>query len=109
MLSVLDGEITVPNGAQNITITCYCSNSFKERLDTVRWFFNETRILLKHNVTKGHPYIVLNEALATLIIPTFNNSYSGTYTCGNDNDMDKTTVKSSIRLFVAVKPGKLCR
>ena len=52
---------------------------------------------------------MLNEALATLIIPTFNNSYSGTYTCGNDNDMDKTTVKSSIRLFVAVKPGKLYR
>ena len=50
-------------------------------------------------------YILLNETLATLIIPTFNGSYSGTYTCGNNNDMDRATAKSSINLLLAVKPG----
>ena len=50
--------------------------------------------------------MVLNESLATLIIPTFNGSYGGTYTCGNNNDMDRTTAKSSINLLLAVKPGK---
>ena len=52
--------------------------------------------------------MVLNESLATLIIPTFNGSYGGTYTCGNNNDMDRTTAKSFINLLLAVKPGKLC-
>ena len=89
-------------GTQNITITCYCSYGFNEGFNEVSWFFNGTRILSEQNLTKEHPYVVLSDITTTkLVIPIFNESYSGIYTCGNDN----YTVKGSIHLLFPVKPG----
>ena len=94
------------NDTQNTTIACYCRDGFN-RFDKARWFFDEARILLQQNTPRGHPYVTLDRDLATLIIPTFNESYSGIYTCGNENYIDNITAQASIQLLIPVRPGLL--
>ena len=91
-------------GTQNITITCYCSYGFNKGFYEVSWFFNGERILSEQNVTKEHPYVVLSDISTMLIIPIFNESYSGIYTCGNDH----YTSRGSIHLLFPVRPGTVC-
>ena len=96
------------NGALNITITCYCKDGFNRRFDKARWFFNETRILRQDTSSSGNPYVILDSGLATLIIPTFNGSYSGMYSCGNKINIDRLTAYSSVHLLIPpIKPGLL--
>jgi len=58
-------------------------------LSPVRWYHpNNMRILLQRNSPTGTPYFMNKNGgrLATLVIPTFSDSYDGTYTCGLNNN-----------------------
>jgi len=58
-------------------------------LSPVRWFHpNNMRISSQSNTPTGAPYYISsdNSRLATLVIPTFNDSYDGTYTCRLNNN-----------------------
>lgn len=62
---------------------------------------------MQKSTPKGQPYAIFDDDFATLIIPTFNGSYSGTYFCGNENNIYKLTAIGSINIFLSVRPGML--
>jgi len=73
------------DGTQNVTIECECVDYRGSRLRRVRWFFFGTTLVARQtDPPNGAPYYISanNGRLSTLVIPTFNDSYDGTYTCG---------------------------
>ena len=85
------------SGTVNVTIECRCPNS------RIRWFDpNNTRLLTKNNtVPHGAPYVdVVSPALVILVIPTFSDSYNGTYTCGIGNNYPPQA-STTVGLYVA--------
>jgi len=54
------------------------------RLQMTRWFLPDRNIVVTKN--DGTPYCSNSNRVSTLVIPTFNGSYDGTYTCGIGND-----------------------
>ena len=105
ILTITGKVLVFHNGTQNITIACYCKDRFNRRIERVRWFFyNKT--IQRDTSSGGHPYVVLDRNLATLIIPTFNGSFSGMYTCGNKININRLTVHSSVHLLIPpILPG----
>ena len=76
------------DGTQNVMIECRCVDGSNVALSPVRWFHpNNMRISSQSNTPTGAPYYISSDSsrLATLVIPTFNDSYDGTYTCGWDD------------------------
>ena len=63
---------------------------------STRWFnTNQIRLNTQANTNPGNPYFILNgtgNTEATLVIPTFNSSYAGTYTCGRNLLMNPATM-----------------
>ena len=89
----------LPNGTENVMIRCNCSEDDGSVITYARWYGpNESRI---NRVRTGDdapniPYFkrpddkIRDNRNIILVIPTFNDSYDGTYTCGrrdsNAND-----------------------
>ena len=78
----------VVNGTVNVMIQCTCVATGNQR---VRWYDINTIFLVQSNhptdYVAGSPYFILGTTVGnvqnvTLVIPTFNNSYDGTYSCG---------------------------
>ena len=75
------------SGTVNVTILCNnCTDGDGGTLSRVRWYDpNRTRLKVPGNRVPVAPYYLRlngsnNDAL--LVIPTFTDSYNGTYTCG---------------------------
>ena len=76
------------SGTENVTIQCNNCTDGNGTLDRVRWYdpagtklFGQTNT----NYVPGTPYFTRvddAENDITLVIPTFNDSYDGIYTCG---------------------------
>ena len=88
------------SGTENVMIQCNCtanSDSVKIRWQNPDGF----RILFrKHNnsYVNGTPYVTTNtksNISVTLVIPTFNNSYDGTYNCGRRVNNSKSAGPSA--------------
>ena len=75
------------SGTVNVTIQCNCTDDDGMVADSVRWYDPDgTRLLVntqKYYVA-GTPYFrrAPDDTNIILVIPTFNDSYDGTYTCG---------------------------
>ena len=75
------------SGTENVMIKCNCTDDDGTVVDRVRWYDpNGTRLLVNDhdNYVAGTPYFsrAPDNANIALVIPTFNDSYDGTYTCG---------------------------
>ena len=77
----------VVSGTVNVTIRCICSIITFGQF--VRWYDINGNFLRRNNhmnYVAGSPYYIRSttnpDTEATLFIPTFNDSYDGTYNCG---------------------------
>ena len=77
----------LPSGTENVMILCNnCIGNGGTVLDNLRWYDPAGASLIipaSSRFVNGTPHITrtfLNNV--TLVIPTFNDSYDGTYTCG---------------------------
>jgi len=72
-------DLIAANGTQNVMIECECVGDDGLQQSEIRWFLPDATIVATQaNVPDGAPY----HFNGTLVIPTFNDSYDGTYTCG---------------------------
>ena len=74
-------------GTENAMIQCNCTNDDSTVINEVRWYyFNGTRLIANTHsrYVAGTPYFRRepDDTNVVLVIPTFNDSYDGTYYCG---------------------------
>ena len=87
------------NGTINVRIQCSCTESNGASVNVVRWYDPAgTRLVSTRNTEKFNPNVphftrvnVHYDRNVILVIPTFNDSYNGTYTCGREAD-DRSTL-----------------
>ena len=78
----------LPNGTMNVMIQCNCTNDDGTAVGTVRWYDPAgTRLVAEGNnrfdTNVPHSTRVNgSDTHVILVIPTFNDSFDGTYTCG---------------------------
>ena len=83
--SELTSEVLVlKDGTPNVTIDCSCNDDKENAIMKIRWFLpdnSQVKIITKS--PPGSPYYATSssDTISTLIIPVFNNSYKGEYTC----------------------------
>ena len=95
----------VVNGTVNVTIRCVCTVTGNQR---VRWYDINKEILVQSldpDYVAGSPYGQLGttngSANVTLVIPTFNDSYDGTYNCGiRVNNNQFTSPSAAVTLTI---------
>jgi len=98
----VDGK-ELPDTTQKVMIECRCVDDKNTSLSRVRWFgHNNIRIMSQSDTPTGAPYFINKKSgrLATLVIPTFNDSYDGTYTCGMGTEYPPNPI-TSITLTLA--------
>ena len=90
----------IVSGTMNVRIQCSCTVSGGTAVNTVRWYDpNGTRLVSARNTAKFNPDVphftrvnIHSDRDVILVIPTFNDSYDGRYTCGRDaNDRSALT------------------
>ena len=79
-MNISDGILSVAYGTKNVTIQCSCSN-----VNDLKWFGPNT--IIDETFLPDAPYFTKNfdDKNIVLIIPTFNDSYDGNYSCGFGN------------------------
>ena len=87
------------NGTMNVRIHCVCTESI------VRWYGPSTATILVQthpDQVPGSPYVIRDSNTdITLVIPTFNDSYDGTYNCGiRVNDTSFTSPSAAVTLTI---------
>ena len=86
----------IVDGTVNVMIECRCGGR-------VRWFYrNTTRIVNQANTPPGDPFFIPAINLATLVIPIFNDTTDGIYTCGLGN----TYPPNDLATINLILPGK---
>ena len=100
-LTATGGEVV--NGTVNVMIQCVCSVTGDHR---VRWFDINKKFLFQTshpNYVDGSPYSIANNFRTniTLVIPTFTDSYDGTYNCGiRVSDTSFTSPSAAVTLTI---------
>ena len=87
-LTTADGVL--PNGTENVMIRCNCSEDDGSETTNVRWYDPDGNFVPRiggGRFIAEAPHFTRpsgdnNNRNITLVIPTFNDSYDGTYTCG---------------------------
>ena len=97
-----DGGALV-SGTTNVRIQCVCTGTNDNQL--VRWYDINTNFLTRSvnpDYVDGSPYYILNSRTnVTLVIPTFNDSYDGTYNCGiRVSDTEFTSPSAAVTLTI---------
>ena len=80
----------LPNGTENVMIKCNCSDDDGSVITSVRWYGPDGSTVPRigtNNFIAGTPHYTRasgdsDDRNVTLVIPTFNDSYDGNYTCG---------------------------
>ena len=77
----------IASGTENVMIRCNCTDDDGTVVDPVRWYDPDgTRLMVNghDNYVAGTPYYSRepDDTNIALVIPTFNDSYDGTYHCG---------------------------
>ena len=102
-------------GTVNVIIQCNCIDDYGTVIDSLRWYDPDgTRLLVNTNniYIAGTPYYrrVPDDTNILLVIPTFNESYDGTYTCGRrsgslpvgaPNFAVELTINSKLIIYIA--------
>ena len=96
------------SGTENVMIQCDCTVNNDSAL--IRWYNPDGSQVLyggHNNYVSGTPYYTKNRSNTsiTLIIPTFNDSYDGTYNCGRKVNKSKFIAPSTV--FVLYIAGEL--
>ena len=91
-------------------IRCTCTDNDGTVISGIRWYDPDKRLLPSFGTDKfvvGAPHFTRPEAdgndntNVTLVIPTFNDSYDGTYTCGRrDGDDPPAPPTASVHLII---------
>jgi len=108
-LTVAGGVLV--DGTQNVMIKCRCVDDGGTLLRKVRWFFPNTTIVAKQtDPPDDAPYRDNSNRISTLVIPTFNDSYDGMYTCGvsEDNAYPPNPLTTITLTLPGEKYHKLC-
>ena len=75
----------LPNGTMNVMIQCSCTNDDGTVVSPVRWYYADGKRVAgdwHYQFDPTVPHFTRGSG-NTLVIPTFNDSYDGTYKCGN--------------------------
>ena len=103
------------SGTENVMIQCNnCTDDGGEVLSRVRWYDPDgTRIRTSTNniYVPGTPYFTrVNDANddSILVIPTFNDSYDGTYTCGERVDSGKLPGPPNAAVTLTIDGKSVC-
>jgi len=99
------------NRTQNVTIECECVDDHGTQLMGVRWFFFDATLVARQtDPPNGAPYCISANSgrLSTLVIPTFNDSYDGTYICGLGNTYPPNPLTTISLTLQGEKYHKLC-
>ena len=93
------GELLV-SGTTDMRIQCVCTES------VVRWYDPSVTIIVAQihsNHMAGSPYVIRDSFTnITLVIPTFNDSYDGTYNCGiRVTDTSFTSPSAAVNLTIS--------
>ena len=97
---------TLISGTMDVMIQCVCPVTGDQR---VRWYdinTNFVTISANPNYVAGSPHYIRNDPNGadnnvTLVIPTFNDSYDGTYNCGiRVNDTSFTSPSAAVTLTI---------
>ena len=80
----------LPNGTENVMMRCNCTDDDGIVINTVRWYYPDGRLVprfIGSSDSPNTPHITrpsddTDDRNVTLVIPTFNDSYDGKYTCG---------------------------
>ena len=75
------GMIDIPSGTQNVILYCICTRT-DVAVGPAIWYFGSTAVTT--TVSGNNPYSRVNVP-APLIIPSFNTSHVGTYSCESLN------------------------
>ena len=91
-LTATGGAIT--SGTVNVTILCNCTDGDGGVVPLVRWYYPGMTQLTLLNTNSDSPYYIrgsgnTDNTNVILVIPTFNDSYDGTYTCGRRTDTNQ--------------------
>ena len=94
------------SGTTDVRIQCVCAVTSSQR---VRWYDIKTNFVLgssNPSYVTGSPYFIRNGPMeadnnVTLVIPTFNDSYDGTYNCGiRVSDTEFTSPSAAVILTI---------
>ena len=106
-LTVSDGVLSIAYGMTNVRIHCNCSAvSVMVLMSPINWFGPHGRVIGKRNETNltdinDRNYFTENsdDRNVVLVIPVFNESYEGIYSCGFGNN---SLLKHSINVDLAI-------
>ena len=87
------------NGTVNVMFRCVCTGT------VARWYDPSGNIIVTESHERyvdGSPYFIRNSGSdASLVIPTFNDSYDGTYNCGiRVTDTSFTSPSAAVTLTI---------
>ena len=98
-------------GTMNVRIRCSCMESGGTAVNTVRWYDPAgTRLVSVQNMDEFNPNVPHFTRVNTnsdrdviLVIPTFNDSYDGRYTCGRNvaNRLALTPPTADVNLTIS--------
>ena len=98
----------LPNGTKNVMIRCTCSEDDGSVITTVRWFGPDGIIPRSGtgDYIPGAPHHIRanggnDNRNVTLIIPTFNDSYDGNYTCGRASSGNLVPPMTTVSLTIS--------
>ena len=96
------------DGTENVTIQCNCSDGVGGVLQPIRWYDPDvTRLVatIHRKYVTGTPYMDRrpDDTNVVLVIPTFSNSYDGTYLCGVGNTYPPGVPNATILLTIGGK------
>ena len=86
----------------NVTIDCSCNDDNDTAIMELRWFFpDDSQVTIVTESTPGSPYFVASsDTASTLIIPVFNDTYKGNYTCKPKGELKNDSPMSTIQLLL---------
>ena len=101
----------LPNGTENVMIQCNCSDNDGSVIATLRWFDPDGNVLDRFGTDSfiaGTPHFTrtsgdIDNRNITLVIPTFNDSYDGNYTCGRRRSGSLISPTASVSLTIGGK------
>ena len=91
------------DGTPNVTIDCSCSHNEGIAITKVKWFFPDgSRARSITKTSPGSPYVATSnsDTVSTLIIPVFDDTYKGNYTCKPRDELENNSPMSTIQLLL---------
>ena len=107
-LTAAGGVLPIANGTENAMIRCNCSEDDGSVITNVRWYGPDGNFVPRigtNSYIAGAPHHTRasgdsDNRNITLVIPTFNNSYDGNYTCGRRSGDNLVPPIATVNLII---------